>query len=111
MTECNEEPTQDWQRRWNIGMILRHNASHPDDPTPLPLWITESPDNYATSKRPLPETKTDRIYIYMTQITAVIQGTTLTFMTQINSPSKYRYPTPKHNLQKLQPYHHRHHQF
>ena len=26
MTECNKESTQDWQRRWNVGMILRHNA-------------------------------------------------------------------------------------
>ena len=63
-TECNEEPTQDWQRRWTVGMILRHNARHPDDPTPLPQWKTESPDNYATLKRPLPESKTERIYIY-----------------------------------------------
>ena len=45
-------------------MILRHNARHPEDPTPLPQWITESPDNYATLKRPLPESKTERIYIY-----------------------------------------------
>ena len=45
-------------------MILRHNARHPDNPTPLPQWITESPDNYATLKRPLPESKTERIYIY-----------------------------------------------
>ena len=45
-------------------MILRHNARHPDDPTPLPQWITESPDNYATLKRPLPESKTERIHIY-----------------------------------------------
>ena len=45
-------------------MILRHNARHPDDPTPLTQWITESPDNYATLKRPLPESKTERIYIY-----------------------------------------------
>ena len=64
MTECNEEPTQDWQRRWNVGMILRQNARHPEDPTPLPQWITESPDNYATPKRSLPESKTERIYIY-----------------------------------------------
>ena len=64
LTECNEEPTQDWQRRWNVGMILRHNARHPEDPTPLPQWITESRDNYATLKRPLPESKTERIYIY-----------------------------------------------
>ena len=52
------------QRRWNVGMILRHNARHPEDPTPLPQWITESPDNYATLKRPLPESKTERTYIY-----------------------------------------------
>ena len=60
----DEEPTQHWQRRWNVGMILRHNARHPEDPTPLPQWTTESPDNYATLKRPLPESKTERIYIY-----------------------------------------------
>ena len=63
-TECNEEPTQDWQRRWNVGVILRHNARHTEDPAPLPQWITVSPDNYATLKRPLPESKTERIYIY-----------------------------------------------
>ena len=45
-------------------MILRHNARHPEDPTPLPQWITESPDNYATLKRPLSESKTERTYIY-----------------------------------------------
>ena len=45
-------------------MILRHNARHPEDPIPLPQWITESPDNYATLKRPLPKSKTERTYIY-----------------------------------------------
>ena len=45
-------------------MILRHNARHPEDPTPLPQWITESPNNYATLTRPLPESKTERSYIY-----------------------------------------------
>ena len=64
MTEFNEEPTQVWQRRWNVGMILRHNARHPENPTLLPQWKTESPDNYATLKRLLPESKTERIYIY-----------------------------------------------
>ena len=64
ITECNEEPTQDWQRRWNVGMILRHNARHPDGPTPLPQCIKESHDNYETLKRPLPETKTERVYRY-----------------------------------------------
>ena len=66
MTECYEEPTQDWQRRWNIGMTLRHNARHPEDPTPLLPWIKQSPDNYATLKRPLPESETDRTYVYDT---------------------------------------------
>ena len=51
MTECNEEPTQEWQRRWNVGMILQYNARYPDDPKPLPYWITHSPDiNDANSK-------------------------------------------------------------
>ena len=35
ITECNEEPSQDWQRRWNVWMILRTNARHHE-------WITES---------------------------------------------------------------------
>ena len=47
-------------------MILRHNARHPYDSKPLIWKITESPDNYATLKRPLSETKTDRIYVYDT---------------------------------------------
>ena len=45
-------------------MILRHNARHPEDPTPLPQWKTESADNYVTLKRLLPKSKTERIYIY-----------------------------------------------
>ena len=65
ITECNEEPTHDWQRRWNFGIILRHNARH-QDPKPLPTWITESPNNYATMERPLPESKNDRKHVYDT---------------------------------------------
>ena len=45
-------------------MILRHNARHQDDPNPLPKRITESPDNYATLRRRLPESNTERIYVY-----------------------------------------------
>ena len=111
LTECNEEPTQDWQRRWNVGMILRHNARHPKNPTPLPQWITESPDNYATLKRPLPESKTDRIYIYiyMTETTDVTPGMNQLSMIQINYPSKSKSQTVKLNLRRLQTNHHRPH--
>ena len=63
VTKCNEEPTKIWQRRRCAGMILRNNASIQDDPKPLLEWITESPVNYATLKRPLPESKRDRIYV------------------------------------------------
>ena len=42
-------------------MILRNNARDPENPKPLPEWITVSPDNYATLKRLLPESKTERI--------------------------------------------------
>ena len=93
MTECNEEPTQDWQRRWNIDMILRLNARHPDDPTLLPLWITESPDDYATLQRPLPETKTDRIYVYDTDYrcdpwdeSTIIDTSKLSFKIRVLNP-------------------------
>ena len=95
MTECNEEPTQDWQRRCNIGMILKHNARHPDDPTPLPQWITESPDNYATLKPQLPESKTDRIFVYDTDYRcdpwdepAVYDTNKLSFKIQVPNPQK-----------------------
>ena len=108
-TECNEEPTQDWQRRWNVGMILRHNARHPEDPTSLPQWITESPDSYATLKRPLPESKTERIYIYDRDYRCD-PWTNQPSMTQKNSLSKSRFQTLKPNPQRLQIYHHRCHQ-
>ena len=45
-------------------MILRRNARHPEKPTALPQWKTESTDNYATLKRLLPESKNERIYLY-----------------------------------------------
>ena len=66
ITEINEEPTQDWKRPLNVKMILRHNARHPDGTMPLLEWILVSPDNYAILNGPLPESKTDRMYIYDT---------------------------------------------
>ena len=66
ITECNEEPTQDWQRRWNRHdpQTQRQTPRKPNTTTPMDQWKTESPDNYATLKRSLPESKTERIYIY-----------------------------------------------
>ena len=64
VTECSEGPTQDWKQPWNVGIIFRNNARNPSDPKPLLEWVTESPENYPTLKRPLPETKTDRINVY-----------------------------------------------
>ena len=108
LTECNEEPTQDWQRRWNVGMILRHNARHPDDPTPLPQWITESPDNYATLKRRNPKANEST---YTTETIDVTLGTNQPSMTPPNSLSKSRFQTLKPTPQKLRTYHHRRHQY
>ena len=111
LTECNEEPTQDWQRRWNVGMILRHNVRHPEDPTPLPQWITESPDNYATLKRPKSRCRNQKQteFIYMTETTDVTIGMNQLSMIQINYPSKSKSQTLKLNLWRLQTYHHRRH--
>ena len=60
------QPTQDWQQRLKVGMIFRLKAMHQDDPKPLPKWLTESSDNYATLKRPLPDSNSDRIDVYDT---------------------------------------------
>ena len=74
-------------------MILRHNARHPDDTQPLPQWITDSPDNYATLKPPLPESKTDRIYVYDTDYCCdpldeptIYNASTLSFKIQLPNP-------------------------
>ena len=71
----------------------RTQRQTPEDPTPLPQWITESPDNYATLKRPLPESKTERIYIYDSDYRCdpwdepTIDDTNkLSFKTQVSNP-------------------------
>ena len=109
LTECNEEPTQDGQRRWNVGMILRHNARHPEDPLPLPQWITESPDNYATLKRPLPESKTERIYIYDRDYRCDPWDKPTIYDTK-NSLSRSKFQIHKPISPRVQPYHHHRHQ-
>ena len=71
-------------------MILGDNARHQDYPKPLPEEITESPENYATLKRPLPESKSDRIYVYDTEYRCdpwdertIYDANTLSFKIQI----------------------------
>ena len=102
MTECNGEPTQDWQPRCNVGIILRHNVRHQDDSKPLPRWITESPDNYATLKRPLPESKTENIYVYDTEYKCdpwdeptFYDAITLSFNVQAPHPQNQSEAAPK----------------
>ena len=87
MTECNKEGIQYWQRLWNVGMILRHNARHQHDPKPLLERITESPDNYASLKRQLLESKSDRFYV-TTRIIDAIRGTNQQFTMQAHYLSK-----------------------
>ena len=78
---------------WNVCIIRRHNARHPVDRKSLREWITESPDNYATLKRPLSESKTDRIYIYDTDFRCdpwdeptIYDANTLSFKIQVPNP-------------------------
>ena len=78
-------------------MILHHNARHRDDPKPLPMWITESPNNYATLKRPLPESKTDSIFIYDKDCRCdpwdeptIYDANALSFKIQITNPQEHK---------------------
>ena len=83
-------------------MILRHNARYPNDSKPLPQWITESPDNYATLIRPLPESKTDRIFIYdkvyrcdpCDELT-IFDPNALSFKIQITNPQEHPETIPQ----------------
>ena len=83
-------------------MILRHNARQQDDPKPLPEWITDSSDNYATVKRPLPESKTDKIYAYDTDYRCnpwneptVYDANTLSFQMQVKIPQNQSAEAPQ----------------
>ena len=73
---------------------------------------TELPDSYATLKRPLPESKTER-FIYMTGTIDVILGTSQPYMTQktLFQNPLLKFQTLKFSPQKQQNYHHRHNQF
>ena len=90
MTECNEEPTQEWQRRWNVGMILQYNARYPDDPKPLPYWITQSPDINDANSNVQCQNRKPTGFLFTIRVTAVIRGTNQQSMTQTPSPSRYR---------------------
>ena len=67
-----------------------------------PLWITESPDNYATLKRPLPESKIDRIYVDDTDNRCdpwdeptIYDTNKLAFKIQVPNPQKQPEEVPK----------------
>ena len=82
-------------------MILRHKTRHQDDPKLLPEWIAESPDNYATLKRPLPESKTDRIYIYDTDYRCDPPWDEPTIYDANTSSFKLQVPNPQKNLEAV----------
>ena len=63
-TECIEDPTQDSEKRPNVGEFLRIMRNIKIHQISLPEFLNVSPDKDATLNRPLPESKTDRIYFY-----------------------------------------------
>ena len=61
--ECHEQPSLDWQRRWQIHTLNRHRRQNLDKKD-YPLWYLENPTDYETPKRPLPESTNPETYVH-----------------------------------------------
>ena len=53
-TERHEEPSFDWQRRWQIHKLNKYNRQNTAKKD-YPQWYLDNPTAYNTPKRPLPE--------------------------------------------------------
>ena len=62
-TQCNGTVTEDWLRRQAIATIKRHIAKN-EQPKEYPAGIENSNDQYMTTKRKLPQSDQERIYVY-----------------------------------------------
>ena len=59
----HEQPSLDWQRRWQIHKLHKHNRQTTTK-LDYPQWYLDNPTEYNTPKRPLPETTAPETYIH-----------------------------------------------
>ena len=61
--ERHEEPSLDWQRRWQIHKLNKQNRQNMTKKD-YPQWYLDNPTDYSTPKRPLPESTAPETYIH-----------------------------------------------
>ena len=58
-----EQPSLNWQRRWQIHKLLKYNRQTTTKKG-YPQWYIDNPTDYNTPKRPLPESTSPETYIH-----------------------------------------------
>ena len=116
-TERNEEPSLDWQRRWQIHKLHKYNRRHITKKD-YPQWYLDNPTEYNTPKRPLPESTTPETYFHDSDFNCdpyynpqLYDKTTLTFKHQECTPFEEYIRTtgmnistePRHRSKTVQP--------
>ena len=91
-TERHEEPSLDWQRRWQIHKLHKYNRQNTAKKD-YPQWYLDNPTAYNTPKRPLPESTSPETYFHDSDFNCdpyynpqLYDKTTLTFKQQECTP-------------------------
>ena len=91
-TERHEEPSLDWQRRWQIHKLNKYNRQNTAKKD-YPQWYLDNPTAYNTPKRPLPESTSPETYFHDSDFNCdpyynpqLYDKTTLTFKQQKCTP-------------------------
>ena len=116
-TERHEEPSLDWQRRWQIHKLRKFNRQNTAKKD-YPQWYLDNPTAYNTPKRPLPESTSPETYFHDSDFNCdpyynpqLYDKTTLTFKQQECTPfEEYIRKTgmnistePRHRSKTVQP--------
>ena len=112
-----EQPSLDWQRRWQIHRLHKYNRQNTTKKD-YPQWYLNNPNDYDTPKRPLPETTTPETYIHDPDFNCdpyhnpkIYDKTTLTFKQRECTPFEEFIKTtgmnistePRHRPKTIQP--------
>ena len=116
-TERHEEPSLDWQRRWQIHKLHKYNRQNTAKKD-YPQWYLDNPTAYNTPKRPLPESTSPETYFHDSDFNCdpyynpqLYDQSTLTFKQQECTPfEEYIKKTgmnistePRHRSKTVQP--------